>query len=291
MSKKLSLIFFICVSLVSLAWATAYSDGVVFDSPLSYWQFEDATSGDGDTCADTMTGYYTDGGSPGVYRNRGGYMADISLVTSLQGKAAQFTGTADSNGTFVQIYDSSYSTVPYRLSSSPSCTLELGMKHPTLESELYARLYSHADGGTANYWLGITTTGDNAGQPFVGVPGNTWYAWPPILADDEWHHVVVTYTYNDPNTVTELWIDGVSRGTREDPGQLTSVGDWQDLIFGAEGNPYYIYNGYEGLLDEIAYYDYVLSDARIEMHAGLFPEPATIALLGLGGLLLRRRRR
>jgi hypothetical protein len=87
-----------------------------------------------------------------------------------------------------------------------------------------------------------------------------------------------------------LWIDGISRGTREDPGTFAPPGDWQDLIIGAENNPYWVFNGLVGAMDEVAYYDYVLGSDRIEAHFNAVPEPATIALLGLGGLLLRRKR-
>jgi hypothetical protein len=258
MGKKLSLIFIICVPLTALVWANNcyYYCTVIADGPLSYWRFEDADSNDGAVCADTMCDYYPVC-SPGVYRN-------VTLVPGIVGKAAQFHGTGEGgSGSFVQIPDSAYSSVPYRLESSPNCTVEFWMKTSPTAEETYGRFISHANGGTTNYWVGMTTVGSNPGQPFIGVPGGTWYASPPILADGEWHHVVVTYTYNDPNTTTELWIDGLSRGTHTVTGVLTPPGDWQDLLLGAEGNPYYVYNGYVGLLDEVAYYDYVLSDEQI----------------------------
>jgi len=44
---------------------------------------------------------------------------------------------------------------------------------------------------------------------------------------------------------------------------------------------------YDGYIDEVRVYDEALDAAAIQ---ALVPEPATIALLGLGGLLLRRRR-
>jgi len=201
------------------------------------------------------------------------------------GKAAQFFGTISGKGDCVQIYDSSYSN-NYRLESSPTCTVEFWENAGTTASETYGRFISHANGGTANYWVGMTSTGTNAGQPFVGVPGSTWYAWPPMLANNQWHLVDVVYAYDGTNTTTTLYIDAVSRGTNSAAGQLAPPGNWQDLLIGAENNIYYPFNGLVGKMDEVAYYNYALNQTQITAH---FPEPATIALLGLGLALLRKR--
>jgi hypothetical protein len=199
MGKKLSLYMALALAVISLPAQAGYRDVVIADWPLSFWEFEDADSCDGCPCADTMCDYYPIC-SPGVYRGPG-----IELVPGPWGQAAELHGS----GEFIQIYDNG------RLESSPSCSLELLMKCSPTAEETYGRLISHANGGNSNYWIGITTAGSNPGQLSVGVPGTTWYTWPPILADSQWHHVVVTYTYvSDVNqTTTELWIDGISRGT------------------------------------------------------------------------------
>jgi hypothetical protein len=265
--KKL-IVLLVVAALTVPAWAD-YRSTVLADNPLSLWEFEDAASNDGAPCADTV------GISNGVYRNRGAAVPDIALVPGLIGKAAEFHGTAGSgNGNFVQIYDSSYTNPPYRLESSPTLTIEFMEKAGTTASETYGRFISHANGGTGNYWMGMTSTGANAGQPFVGVVGGTWYAWPPILASNSWHHVAVTYAYDGTNTTTTLYIDGINRGSDTRAGALTPPGDWQDLIIGAENNPYYVYNGLVGQMDEVAYYNYALNQNQVTAHFNAISEPA-----------------
>jgi hypothetical protein len=291
MTKKL-MVFCLALAVAAMSLPAragdlaGYTSIVTGDSPLAYWQFEDATSADGDTCADTT------GGSNGVYRHLNPGTSGLDNIRLVQGlfggKAAKFFGTgASGSGNFVQIADSNYT--PYRLLEN-TCSVEFWSISCETAEETYSRFISHSEGGTNNYWVGMTTTGENAGQPFVGYPGGTWYAWPPMLADNNWHHVVVTYNYTDPNTTTELWIDGVSRGSRSDPGHmLPPADDWADLIIGAENNQYYVFNGLIGCMDEVAYYGYVLSEAQILEHYN-YPEPATIVLLALGGVALLRKR-
>jgi hypothetical protein len=294
MSRKLSLILIIFASVAGYALAddqADYTATVLADNPLSYWQFEDASSHNGGTVADSAAG----GLSPGRYRNRlVGNPNDVPEPAFRAGafdggKSVFFNGTiSNGNGNFVEIFDNVDNGGRLILQS---CTVEFWTASQATAAETYARFISHAEGTTNSYWVGETTNGDNHGQPFVGVNGATWYAWPPILNDAKWHHVVVTYDVVDGNTLAELWIDGTSRGTNLSTGTFTGPTDsWCNLIIGAENNQYYVYNGLVGIMDEVAIYDGVLSSDRILAHYNV-PEPMTIALLGLGGLLLRRRKR
>jgi len=278
----------VCLSLTSSARAS-YASTVLGDNPLSFWQFNDASSADGATAFDSAPGDL----SPGIYRNLGGVLPPISFVAGpayTGGQGIQLNGTGSGgSGNFIDIPDGSS-----RLQGLANFSVEFWELASPSQSELYSRFLSHAAGGTANYWIGMETAGGNPGQPFVGVPGGTWYAWPPnILTDGSWNHVVVTYASSGGNMMESLYINSILEGTDTVAGAFSPSA--YDLILGAENNQYYVYNGFVGDLADVAIYNQTLTQQQITAHynAGAVPEPASIALCGLGlaaCLVLVRRR-
>jgi hypothetical protein len=264
-SRSVFFILIICLALTGLAWASAYSEAVIADGPLSYFQFEDAASADGNSCADTMSL------TTAVYRNRGTEKAPISLIASRPGlgQAAEFHGTESSNGNFVDVQDNGYSG---DLLTDANMTIEMWM-NTTADSSNYPTVVNYHDfsGGPTLSFGNYTGPPVQTFQPFVTACGSTWYAWPPgILGDGDWHHYAVTFAYDsDANeTTAEIWMDAESKGTHAFTGQIVpnTTDIWKNILLGAGGNPYYVFNGYVGLMDEVAIYDYALSEVQIETH-------------------------
>lgn len=125
-------------------------------------------------------------------------------------------------------------------------------------------------GGLLNYgWGGGNDYGQGAGGT---APGDIY--------NGDWNHVAVTYD----GTTKRLYFNGVELGSGSGAIAL-NIGAANFRIGSTNGGEFF-----NGLIDDVRVYNTAESGATI---AGLAaaPEPGSLALLGLGGLCVLRRRR
>ena len=110
------------------------------------------------------------------------------------------------------------------------------------------------------------------------------------VGDGIWNHIAVTFGPGG----SELFINGVSHGTRLGNASMTATG--ANLTLGALNdriNPFSVNDNYlTGALDDVRVYDNVLTDNEIRLLAGI-PEPGggcLVAAVAFIGLLYRRKK-
>ena len=116
-----------------------------------------------------------------------------------------------------------------------------------------------------------------------------------VAADDQWVHVAMTYNGNLSSSGFKLYLNGAQVDPSllydydDEPGLDDTDDTTNNIAFCLGGrNTSSIFGGY---MDEAAVWGRVLSSAEVTTLAAI-PEPATIAILGLGcfAALLRRKR-
>ncbi len=277
----------VCLSMnPASAATTAYRNLVLGDNPIVYYEFDETS---GTTAANSAT---TGATYDGTFNTAGGTVT-VGQTSFVGG------GTAyDFGGGFV-------GSASALTGSLTEWTVEAWVNYDSAKTSA-ANILSNDQGGWNNDVLfGIGAEAGTQGVPagsvgliHQGNPGSVRDAVGSALAANEWHHVVVTGS-TTAGTLS-LYIDGALADSNS---SLTNgitfngsggFGAAPNLTVGAArpNSSDAGYRPYDGLLDEVAIYDSVLTPTQISAHAtSSIPEPGSALFLSLGGLVLLRRNR
>jgi hypothetical protein len=133
------------------------------------------------------------------------------------------------------------------------------------------------------------------GRQVNGSYDSSWGTVPgvgiPVFSVNQWYHLAITF--DSVSNLASIYVDGVL--VRQGPGLLNTGGSVAPFVVGTDHltssdvlDPASSRNFFQGLQDDIRIYDRALNTAEIQQLAT--PEPATVGLLALGGMLLRKRR-
>ena len=121
---------------------------------------------------------------------------------------------------------------------------------------------------------------------------SNFYGWSPAnttavpLAPSGWYHVALCVSQSP--AYASLFVNGEQKTTGGVPPGYTEINLGSDISIGSWGGS----RGLDGLIDDVRIYDTVATDEATlaAMFPYSIPEPATMLLLGIGGLLIRRKR-
>jgi hypothetical protein len=271
-----------CFTTIVHACTPGYRSLILGDNPLVYYEFEE-TSGT-TTANSAITGSFYDGLRSGT-------------VTVNQPSFTEGGASYDFGGGRIVVSALTRSLTEW--------TVSTWVNYDSRKTAGSNFLATDQNGWNNDVLLGIGPEEGNAeqvGPGNVGViqqgaPGSIRdFAGAPLAAG-EWHHIAVTGSTTSGKL--SLFIDGLLAASDTDLvngvtfNGADGIGDAK-LTIGASRTDGM--RPYDGLLDEVAIFDYVLTPAQITAHAAAVPEPSTYMLLGLSALAIagyasRRRRR
>ena len=219
-----------------------YADTIMSHNPLGYWRLGEAAA--------SMTVEDAVGNHDGTYENIvDGNLQQPGALALDTDKSVLFDGVDD------------HVTVPHSpdLAISGDLTIELWM-YKTTESSLWSRLVGKGDVNTRTFgvWEEEGNRKKILFQQYNGSHGGvTDFLSNSTVEINQWYHIVATVE----GSTAKIYIDGEfdAQQTRLGPAAV----DTAPLTFGLFPDSS---NYFPGWLDEIAIYNYALSDEEIEEH-------------------------
>lgn len=260
------------VSAASYSHALTYQAEVLADSPLIYYRL-------GESGGPTATNSGTHGVSGnGTYNN---FAASAFGQPGIPGgggdTAVQFDGIND----WISQASTGVST------PDSTVTLEAWVKLTAdVTSNGYAVSYLRDNQNNRYHAIGV----NSSERPILSQNQNTGdntVTGPTALVIGEWYHLVAVLDAS--SAVDKLYVNGALVASVNGPNSDSATNRFYvGLLHNRSGGT----GWFKGIIDEVAFYNYTLPEARILAHynAGI-PEPGSLAALGtLTALLLRRRR-
>ena len=278
---KLNCLLGLILLIPNLAFAGTYADAVLNDNPIAYWRMnsnaDDASGNNHNGAVDGGTGSVTFD-HPGLVPAEAG-----SGAVSLAGMDRIIIPG------FEKIGASGYSAEYWvNVTAYPTACCD----------NLVGDGEAGGDFFMMNYLIGPGQGDIGAVRPhfsFGNQPVSLTTQEPNVLALNTTYHVVTTWDATDPNNNNgKIYFNGQLVLEGNVTGNVPAAGETGDnkIYIGRDDRENRPSNF---IIDEVALYDYPLTEAQIQNHyvVGSVPEPSSAVLLLLGGsfVILRSRRR
>jgi hypothetical protein len=247
-----------------------YANKVLADGATAYYGFDE---GAGSTAFDAAGG-----DNNATYVN---VALNQPSINGILGTAAGFTfnATTPANSSRVRIPDAA----TFDLGTGP-VTVELWYR---TTDDGRGDLFTYKGGG-GDFGIHSNSQADPAGfDASASLYFNDFNASPNGANLGAWHHIAVT---RDAASAVRFYVDGILRGNGTDSDTLNIA---NDILIGSNhtGDPGAPAIGFNGLIDEVAWYPVALTQAQIQNHVNTVPEPSAAgAALGALAVLVTSTR-
>ena len=271
-TDKLKSVLTLAAGIVS--FSSASSDAALTSSPLEYWDFNGDVLAGVDNANNDGTILSNNGGTSAYVAGKFGQAIDLEST----GAANAWVSVDDADNTFDMDNDIGTVSLWFQVES-----FDRGWQALVTAGEGDAwRIHRQS----SNQRLQINV--GNAGvvnSPDVTVNG---------VGDGAWHHIAFS---NDAANGTQVWFDG---NLTANANLRNTTGNGLPFAIGNNAND--LNRGWDGLIDDVAYWDTALTDADVQqiwnggngasIESLAIPEPTALSLFGMVGLamMLRRRR-
>ncbi|MDY6913962.1 MAG: LamG-like jellyroll fold domain-containing protein [Planctomycetota bacterium] len=268
---------FLVAGVLCMVLAPVARAGVVTDDLVSWWKFDEAS---GTTAFDS-------------HGSNNGTLAGSPLptrTTDTPGAASLRSLDFDGSGNYVDCGNDA------SLSINDTMTIECWLKPDSVAhtsgktlDDVFVSKGFHGNTNDRAWVLGRHT--DDLRLQMTRDGSTIVDCWlNDVLTANEWHFVSVSISASASGPIEVVWFfdDGQTETDSITGSGLLHEND-EDVRIGRDYlNDYYM----GGLIDEVRIYDAVLDTSDRQQNYDAIPEPATMALLGIGaaGLLIRRRR-
>lgn len=301
MKNKLSLLALLSLSAAAQA---AYVDTISSQNPLFYWRFNDTvTGGTAQTIAAQVNGNgtYTSAakangsatpGSGVLSATSGAALTPTGGFNGFESGNSWFTFSGPNASTVYSDADIATLSSPLTSMSSNAGSVSYWIRTTTSPaSGTYANQYRFDAGSTGALYTATDSNGKvdiRSEGAFVGSVAST-----KSVTDGAWHYIAMTWD-QAAGTAT-LYVDGgsgVAGGETDSMAYTPAVNAYTSTGRNQFGKGTNNASEYTGAADELAIWTTALSASQIAaQYQAAVPEPGTLALFGIGGLMALRRRR